>query len=171
MQKEFIETERLILRKFKKEDALQMFINWTHDEEVTKYVTWSAHQNLDETRGILSYWLKEYDLPTTNRYCITVKGNDEPLGSIDVVHIDNGIPELGYCLAKKAWNKGYATEAAKALIDDLLGDEYQKICICAFKENIASNRVIQKCGFKFVKEIKMNTKNQDVIVNYYILEK
>ena len=171
MQKEYIETKRLILRKFKEDDALLMYTNWASDPEVTKYLLWDTHSSIEETRRILKLWMKEYEDPKTNRYCITIKGSDEPLGSIDIVRVESGVPELGYCLSKKCWNKGYMTEAVKALIEDIFKDGYEKICICAYKDNIGSNRVIQKCGFTFIKEFKMIVKNKEVTVNYYLLEK
>ena len=171
MQKEYIETERLILRKFRKDDALMMFNNWANDPEVTKYMTWNPHPNVEVTKMIIDNWLEEYKKETTIRYCITLKGSDEPLGSIDIVNIFNGIPEVGYCICKKCWNKGYMTEACTAFINYLVELGYHKICICAFKENIASNRVIQKCGGKFVKEFQDVIKNQTVNVNCYMIKK
>ena len=170
MQKEYIETQRLILRKFREDDALKMYQNWANDPEVTKYMTWEHHPNVEMTKQILGMWLKEYEKPSTNRYCITIKGNDEPLGSIDVIDVKNGLPEVGYCLSKRCWNQGYMSEAVKAFLKDIMND-YDKVCICAYKDNIASNRVIQKCGFKFVKQFETVLKGKPALVNYYILEK
>ena len=171
MQKEYLETERLVLRKFRMDDALMVFNNWANDPEVTKYMTWNPHPNVETTKSIIANWLEEYKKEETVRYCITIKESDEPLGSIDIVNIFNGIPEVGYCISKKCWNKGYMTEACKAFVHYLFELGYPKVCICAFKENIASNRVIQKCGLKFVKQFQQVIKNQTVDVNCYMLEK
>ena len=46
-------TERLILRKFELGDEIQVFNNWTSDEEVTKYLTWNHHTSILETEKIL----------------------------------------------------------------------------------------------------------------------
>ena len=46
-QNQCIETDRLLLRKPKKEDAEPMFKNWASDEEVTKYMTWISHENIE----------------------------------------------------------------------------------------------------------------------------
>lgn len=40
-----IETERLILRPFCEADGEFMFRNWAADPEVTKFLTWPAHEN------------------------------------------------------------------------------------------------------------------------------
>ena len=44
-----LETERLILRPFTPEDALPMFRNWASDEEVTRFLTWPAHKDVEVT--------------------------------------------------------------------------------------------------------------------------
>lgn len=48
-----LETKRLILRKFKEEDAIDMYNNWASDSEVTKYLTWSAHSSVETSKGFL----------------------------------------------------------------------------------------------------------------------
>lgn len=48
-----IETDRLILRKFKLSDAEDMFKNYTTHEKVTKYLTWKPHKSIDDTRQYL----------------------------------------------------------------------------------------------------------------------
>ena len=49
-----IETERLILRKARLEDAKLMFHNWASDTEVTKFLTWPAHSNIEITEKVLT---------------------------------------------------------------------------------------------------------------------
>lgn len=50
-----LESERLTLRKLKETDAEEVFKNWTSDDEVSKYVRWSTHKNVEETRE----WLRQ----------------------------------------------------------------------------------------------------------------
>ena len=47
-----LETDRLILRKFKIEDATDMYNNWASDNEVAKYLSWKTHLNIEETKEI-----------------------------------------------------------------------------------------------------------------------
>ena len=56
-----LETERLILRKFKIEDAQNMFDNWASNPNATKYLTWGPHENVEITKLIISDWLKGYE--------------------------------------------------------------------------------------------------------------
>ena len=168
-------TERLILRKVKASDAEPMFSNWASDPEVTKYVTWLPHENIETSKMLIEYWLKEEDNPKTIRYMITTKESDEPIGMIDVVDYIDGSPEIGYSLSRKQWNKGYMSEACKAFVQYLLNIGFDKVVIEANIENIASNRVIEKCGFTFVrKEYKEHCsifKPEPITVNWYEIKK
>ena len=170
-----IETDRLILRKVKREDAEAMFRNWASDPEVTKYLTWLPHESIQMTKTIVQAWIKEEGDPKTFRYMITIKGSDEPIGSIDVVDYVEGAPEIGYCLSRRYWGKGYMTEACKAFVRYLMDIEFNKIVIEANVENFASNRVIEKCGFVFThqenKEHCSPLKPEPITVNWYEIKK
>lgn len=167
-------TERLILRKLKREDAESMFNNWCKDPEVAKYTTWTAHENVEVTKALVNMWVEE-EKSGANRFVITLKGNDEPIGMIDVVDYCDGIPEIGYCLSRKHWNKGYMSEACKAFVNYLFELGYPKILIRADERNIGSNRVIEKCGFTFThkEKLEMHSKEkpESVIVNKYEIKK
>jgi len=164
-------TDRLILRKVKMEDIEPMFNNWASDPEVTKYLTWLPHENIETTRFIVNNWLKQEADSRTTRFIITIKGSDEPLGSIDVVDYIDGAPEIGYCLSRKYWGKGYMTEACKAFINHLFDIGFTKVVIEADVRNIGSNRVIEKCGFSFThkeeKEHCSKFKPEPITVNWY----
>lgn len=175
VNKDTIETNRLLLRHFNIDDAQQMFTNWASDKEVTKFMTWSPHSNVNETKQIISTWVKEYKKKTTHRFAITLKKSDELIGSIDVVSYVDGSPEIGYCLSRKYWNQGLMSEACKAFINYLFYKGYKQIVIEADVNNIASNRVIEKCGFTFThqeeKEHCSIFKPEPVVVNWYKLVK
>ena len=170
-----IETERLFLRKPRIEDAEPMFNNWANDPEVTKYLTWNLHDNIDVTKAIINRWLEEDKDPKTFRFVITLKDSGEPIGSIDVIDYIDGNPEIGYCLSRKYWNQGLMSEACKSFTKYLLNKGFNKILIKAVVENIGSIRVIEKCGFKFTHkenlEYQLSPKHKPVIINCYELIK
>ena len=175
MKKDKLITERLILRKLRKDDVEPMFSNWCSDPEVAKYTFWVAHENVEVTQKLVDMWLEEDKSGKAIRFMITTKESDEPIGSIDVVNFCDGIPEVGYCLSRKCWNKGYMTEACKAFINYLFELGYPKILIRADERNIGSNKVIQKCGFTFTHKEKIEHRSvvrpESVIVNWYELKK
>ena len=55
-----IKTSRLKLRAFEKSDAKAMYERWASDEEVTHFLTWKPHQNIQVTQNILTDWIDQY---------------------------------------------------------------------------------------------------------------
>lgn len=170
-----LETERLRLRYLKKDDAQTMFDNWTSDPEVPKYMTWIVHNKAEITQYVLDGWLEQYGKPGCYRWGIELKDSGELIGMIDVVEYDeNNVPELGYCSGRKWWGNGYMTEALKAVVAELLSDGYNELYTQAVRENIGSNRVIQKAGFEFIgteTRPQSEAKPHIVTLNRYILRK
>ncbi len=145
-------TERLILRKFNVNDDIQMFNNWASDEEVTKNLTWSAHKTIDETRKFIDIWIHNYNYVDNYNWAMQIKDTNELIGSIGLFYVDDfhHSCELGYCIGKKYWNKGYTTEASKAIIDYCFNRVgFNRITGCCFVGNVASRRVLEKCGMQF----------------------
>ena len=159
-------TDRLILRPFKKDDSAAMFKNWTYDERVAKYCRWYPHQSIEETEEFLKMCIgKEYC------WAITLKDNDEPIGSIDLVGMNSaGVNEIGYLLMYEYWGKGVMTEAVKAVIDELFRNGFEKIGACHMTENPASGRVMQKCGMTYIGNMMYQKKfgsDEQCEVSYY----
>lgn len=166
-----LETNRLLLRPFREEDAEAMFYGWASDPEVTRYLTWNTHENIETTKYVLGEWLKEYEQPERLNFAIELKSTGQLIGGIDVVGYDNGVPVIGYNLAKKYWNCGYMTEACRRVLEYLFAAGYQTVKIDAMTDNIGSNRVIQKCGgvlFK-TKTTTRPLKQDTVTVNCYLI--
>ena len=162
------EKSRLSFRKITKDDAQAIFDGWASNPEVTKYVTWDPHNSVEDTKGLVNYWLSEYEKPNVYRYAIIIKKTNELIGAIDVVKYHDNIPEIGYCISQQHWNKGYATEATKMLIDILLKEGYKEILIDALEANVGSVKVIEKCGCKFIgSEIINSGKHNGLVLNHY----
>ena len=78
-----------------------------------------------------------------------------PLSPINSEKYLNRDIEIGYVLHKKYWGKGYATELAKACVNFAFNNnpDIKRIVAVTAPNNIASQRVLSKIGFKFVQEI------------------
>ncbi|MBR3972270.1 MAG: GNAT family N-acetyltransferase [Ruminococcus sp.] len=142
-----IRTKRLILRKFKPEDAHEMYHNWAKDERVCKFLTWAPHESEEATKGLLNIWCKDYEKSDWYQWAI-VYGN-KVIGSISVVEFleNNNSAELGYCIGFDYWGKGIMSESVQAVINFLfLEVGLDRITICHALKNPASGRVAQKCG-------------------------
>ena len=70
------------------------------------------------------------------------------IGFLNETEKESGVIEIGYALHPDFHNKGYMTEAFGAVINALLGGGYAAVLAGAFEENLASIRVMEKCGMK-----------------------
>ena len=166
-----LETERLLLRPFRTEDAEAMFAGWANDGEVTKYLTWRPHKSIEETKALLERWTAEYEQPERLNFAIVLKEENRLIGGIDVVGYEEGRPVIGYNLSKSYWNRGYMTEACGRLLDYLFSQGFEEVLISAMVENIGSQRVIEKCGGELLdtREDYLPLKDKTVTINRYIV--
>jgi ribosomal-protein-alanine N-acetyltransferase len=111
-----METERLILRPFTINDAQAMYKNWASDDEVTKFLTWETHKDIETTKAVLESFIPDYDKDNFYHWAVVLKEIDEPIGSFDVVKLNDKVKmvHIGFCIGKKWWNKRYNT-AGQAL--------------------------------------------------------
>ncbi|MEK5230938.1 GNAT family protein [Lysinibacillus sp. FSL K6-0232] len=142
-------TERLLLRPVTLQDVEAMFAYTSH-ANVARYVTWEAHQNLEDTKAFITFILDGYQQGNHLLWGIEYKGT--LIGTIDFVAINDNhqYGEIGYVLAEDYWNKGITTEATKRLIDfgfQELG--LVRIQARCFEENIGSQKVMEKSGMLF----------------------
>ena len=147
-----IKTERLILRRFIEDDAEKMFLNWASIPEVTKYVTWFPHKNVEETKMIVKAWVKEYDQIDRYQWAIVLKETNEPIGSIGVVRQDDKSEkaEMGYCIGNAFWHKGDTSEALASVMEYLFYSiGFNRIAALHDIRNPNSGHVMTKCGMKY----------------------
>ncbi len=163
-----IETDRLILRRFVISDAVKVYNGWTSDENTSKYVSWDAHKNVDETMKVVSNWIKEYESDSYN-WVVEIKETKELIGNISVISVSKKHHncEVGYCYGSKYWNKGFATEALKAVINYMLNEcEMHIVEAKHYSTNPASGRVMEKA--KMIKEAILKERRYNETDNSYI---
>jgi len=145
-----IETERLILREFK-EDDFEGVHQYASDPDVTKYMVWGPNSK-KQTEKFIEERIDQQTQTTRKDYdlAITLK-SEELIGvcGIDDIKLRNRKGELGYCLNKDHWGKGYATEAAETLLDFGFTElELHRIHAKCDTRNTQSARVLEKVGMK-----------------------
>ena len=147
-----IETERLILRQFVPEDAEKMYRNWAGDPEVTKFLTWPAYREVEAVRSYIKQLVDSYEKPEYYDWCIAKKEDDEPVGSIGVVHINEKVRsvEIGYCIGREYWHQGITSEALAAVMEYLLHEVgADRIESRHDPRNPHSGAVMRKCGLRY----------------------
>lgn len=147
-----IETERLILRKFEYKDNESVLEYWAADEKVQLIYASSVYKTIEEVNGLLNKYINNYENNEYYRWAIILKETGECIGQIAYFGVNNNyhFAEIEYCIGQSLQNKGYATEATKAVTKFGLDKiNLHKVQICHNSINMKSRRVIEKCGFTY----------------------
>ncbi|MDE6592102.1 MAG: GNAT family N-acetyltransferase [Oscillospiraceae bacterium] len=147
-----IETERLILRRFSYSDTENVFKNWAGDEKVQSMYSEPIYPTCEAVRGLLEKYINSYEKDDYYRWAVALGGTDECIGQIAYFLVDskNHFAEIEYCIGSEFQRKGYATEAARAVIKyGFESINLHKVQICTKTINAPSKRVIEKCGLTY----------------------
>jgi ribosomal-protein-alanine N-acetyltransferase len=163
-----IETERLILRKFTKDDIGPVYNNWTSDEAVTKYLRWPTHKDMSVTEKVINEWIAAYENPSYYQWAIELKSIGKPIGSISVVDMNEklDIVHIGYCIGSKWWHQGITSEAFSAIIPFLFEEVgVNRIETQHEPNNPHSGNVMKKCGLKYEGTLRQADFNNQGVVD------
>ena len=143
------ETERLIIRSPIPSDAEDIFINYTQDPEVTKFLTWKPHISIEQSKGFIQYCIENMNTEKKLILSICSKLSNQVIGMHEY-RISGFQAELGYVLSRKYWNQGIMTEAIKPTIHYMMNREgIFRIWATHDIDNEASGKVMEKIGMQF----------------------
>ena len=145
-----LKTERLILRRWRRFDAKELY-KYASSPEIGPSAGWPVHTSVKESRDIIKNVLR-----APGNFAVIDKATKRPIGSISLMIGDAsniGLPpdeaEIGYWIAVPYWGRGLIPEAAREIIRYAFDDLNIKKLWCGyFDGNIKSKRVQEKCGFK-----------------------
>lgn len=168
MRIEKIETSRLYLRSFEKEDARFAIGIW-NDPEMGEYLPDESMEEIDEQ------YLKLIEGVGDDADCCYLiaerKDRRERIGTCSFIPDKDGRTyDIAYCVHRKYWGNGYATEMAQSMIDYAKRRRAEKITMRVNKENAASNRVAAKLGFEAVGEHSYKKRGTDLQFTDYLYE-
>lgn len=149
------------------EDAEAMYRNWTSDDEVTTFLMWPTHANVDVSRQVLEDWCGSYVNDDYYQWAIVLKENgNEPIGSIAAVRMNEAVSsvEIGYCIGRRWWHQGITSEAMKAVMDfffDQVGAN--RVEAGHDPRNPHSGMVMRKCGMKYEGTLRSASRNNQGI--------
>ena len=154
-----LETERLIIREMRHEDAEALF-DMDSNPNVHKYLWQKPYTNIDDIHSYIAMVRKQYEKNNIGRFSTIIKDTNELIGWTGIKYIDDHVEngntnfyDYGYRLNEKHWNKGYATEASKAWLDYGFNQmNIKEMNAYTHAENGASNHVLQKVGFHFIED-------------------
>lgn len=147
-----LETERLVLRKFEYSDVDCVLKYWAGDPGVQAMYGEPVYATESEVNGLLDKYIAAYSKDDCYRWAVILKETGECIGQIAYFLVDsrNEFAEIEYCIGSPFQRKGLATEATMAVIDfGFSAVNLHKVQISHKSINLASKRVIEKCGFKY----------------------
>jgi RimJ/RimL family protein N-acetyltransferase len=140
-------TERLVLRPPTLDDLPAWHAIYLHAEEV-----WygAPRSSLDENRTKLERQIAHFEQHGFGMCAVELAASGETIGAAGLQHLEDGPEiEVGYRFLKEHWGHGYATESAQASIDFAFEEvRLDMIVAVALETNIASRRVLEKCGLR-----------------------
>jgi RimJ/RimL family protein N-acetyltransferase len=156
----FLETERMVLRRFTEADVDRL-VDLDSDPEVMRFLTGGIPTPREAIQNdILPAFLRSYEpFSGFGVFAAIGKEDGEFLGWFSFRPKDEACRDeisLGYRLRRSTWGQGYATEGARALIRlgfSQLG--VQRVVASTYQDNLASRRVMEKAGLSLVRTYRM----------------
>lgn len=155
----YIETERLILREILPTDEEGIF-KLNSDPEVLQYLDEEEFTTIEQSREHIDAIRQQYIANGIGRWAVINKADQKFIGWAGLKYRKetfmglNGFYDLGYRIIKKYWGKGYATEASKAAVEYAFHTlKLKELYAMADTRNIASRKILEKVGMKYVETI------------------
>ena len=155
-----LRTERLLLRQWRDED-LEAWTAMNGDPEVNAFLPWPALPISEISARSLRRFKRDIEERGWGFWAVEIAATGEFVGmaGLDPVEEGHGLEgvEVGWRLARSAWGKGYATEAARAALKygfETLG--LHEILSTAAAGNVRSRAVMTRIGMDFVRDFTLS---------------
>jgi RimJ/RimL family protein N-acetyltransferase len=155
-----IETERLLLRPPRQEDAPDLLEAFA-DPEVVRYIGDGTPASIEDVEESIAAWIERWELWGLGHCSLERKADGHVLGRAGFLRWDPQTweiggteTELGWVLAREHWGKGYATEAASALRDWAFAERQLERLISLIRhDNVQSVRVAERIGERYERDV------------------
>ena len=152
-----LETERLSLRKLTVDDA-EFILALLNEPSFLRYIGDKKVRNLDDARQyILNGPVASYERHGFGLNCVELRESHTPIGMCGLLKRDElPDPDIGFALLPDFWSKGFAFEAAQAVLKDARERlQLQRILAITSLDNEASINLLQRLGFSFDEVVQM----------------
>ena len=158
-------TERMILRRYRPEDADELYRYLGTDPEMYEYSGWNPYATLEMARETVQGFIDSYDDEHTYSWVMDI--DDVIVGTIGAYDCKDNQIEVGFSVVKGWQGRGLATAALKKVLEYLTENEGIP-CVTAWcaAENIGSQRVLEKAGMQFV-----NTEKNGLVIGDRVYDK
>lgn len=151
---EKLESERLVLRKFEISDAKEICEGYRNQNEFLYYAN-KQKVGVSEQTKIFAEFQEKYKCLDFYNWAIVLKENGKIIGSVNFKLLGDDVVRVNYAIDNRFTRNGFMTEALNAVVDFAIN----KLKVSRFEggvaeSNIASKRVLEKCGLVFEKRIE-----------------
>ena len=140
-----IQTKRLVIKRISEGDQEACLDLLTNDIVKKTYML----PDFEKREDAIPLFRRLLELGE-KRYIRGIYLNDYLIGYANEVEVNEKSMELGYLIHPDFHNRGYMTEALRALIPDVFDRGFEEVICGAFEENPASLRVMEKAGMKLL---------------------
>ena len=144
-----VETERLVLRRYKEEDLQDLF-EYLSDKEVVEYEPYKP-LTFNETKENL-----EWRIGTDEMIAVELKKSHKMIGNVYMGKREFEAMEMGYVFNRNYWDNGYATESCKALIQQAFSNGTHRIYAECDPRNKSSWKLLEALGFQREAHLRKN---------------
>lgn len=160
-------TDRTKIRNYTSKDFEEVF-KMLKDPDVMKYTSFKIPQSKENTKNFLDKWIKESDNPMSS-WCVESLESCRPIGWVMLKKGKFPLPEIGFMFSKEYWGKGYASEVGDRILKYGIKElQLKTIFARVHKDNLPSQKVLQKIGMKEVSAIRDIPREENCL--YYICE-
>ena len=157
-------TPRLLLRRFTPDDTPAMW-ELLQDEEVNTFLPWFPVKTLEEARQHLQErYLSQYSRAQSYHYAVCLRETGRLIGYANVS--DTEARDLGYGFRKEFWHQGFATEAARAILEQLRRDGVPYITATHDVNNPHSGGVMRKLGMQYQYSYEEQWQPKNILVTF-----
>ena len=144
-----LRTDRLILRRYRPEDAPVLYKEFGADAAMYQYSGWNPYATPEMAQDAVRGFIDQYN--DEHFYGWVMDSDDVLIGTIGAYdYIDNQV-EVGFSVVRTGWGRGYATEALKTVLEYLTENEgISRVTAWCASENTGSGRVLEKAGMILV---------------------
>ena len=157
-------TPRLLLRRFTPDDTPAMW-ELLQDEEVNTFLPWFPVKTLEEARQHLQErYLSQYSRAQSYHYAVCLRETGQLIGYANVS--DTEARDLGYGFRKEFWHQGFATEVARAILEQLRRDGVPYITATHDVNNPHSGGVMRKLGMQYQYSYEEQWQPKNILVTF-----
>jgi [ribosomal protein S5]-alanine N-acetyltransferase len=138
---------RVTLRAPRLDDAEELFDSVASDPEVTRYMSWTPHPDVYETRRVIT---ELFNVGGERTWLIELRDTGQIIGTCGFRPVKASTMDFGYCLGRRWWGQRLMADVIDLLIGEMESDpEVYRISAICHVDNTRSARVLERAGLAF----------------------